>query len=78
MQKIFPQINFSLYFYLITINKEVLTMYDKVRKCLTLDAACGGALRKCNDCGGIYCGNCSGNGYGWMCPYCGSNESKSF
>lgn len=29
-------------------------------------------------CGVVYCGSCSGNGYGGSCPYCGGNESKSF
>ena len=55
-------------------------MYDTVRKCpnCSADAPCMGALMKCKDCGGTYCGNCSGNGYGGSCPFCGSNESKSF
>ena len=55
-------------------------MYDTVRKCPNChnDAPCGGALRKCENCGGVSCGNCSGNGYGGSCPYCGGNESTSF
>ena len=55
-------------------------MSDNVRKCPNChaDAPCGGALSKCEECGGVYCGNCSGNGYGGMCPFCGGNESKSF
>ncbi len=59
---------------------EVVAMYDTIRNSPNChaDAACGGALQKCEDCGGVYCGSCSGNGYGGMCPYCGSNESKSF
>jgi rRNA maturation protein Nop10 len=46
-------------------------MYDNVRRCPNCgaDAPCLGALRKCKDCGGTYCGSC---------PYCGGNESKSF
>lgn len=27
--------------------------------------------------GGVYCGNCSGDGYGGSCLHCGSNEAKS-
>lgn len=55
-------------------------MYDNVRKCPNChsDAPCMGALQKCNACGGTYCGNCSGNGYGGSCPFCGGNESKAF
>jgi hypothetical protein len=55
-------------------------MYDNVRRCPNCheDAPCGGALSKCLNCGGVYCGSCMGNGYGGSCPYCGGNESKSF
>ena len=55
-------------------------MYDNVRKCPNChaDAVCGGSLRKCKECGGTYCSNCSGTGYGGSCPYCGGNESTSF
>ena len=51
---------------------------DKVRRCPQCgeDAPYGGNLRKCKECGGIYCGKCPHPIGGW-CPYCGSFESKS-
>lgn len=47
---------------------------DNVKKCPNggADAPCMVALMKCKEC------NCSGNGYGGSCPFCGGNESKSF
>ena len=55
-------------------------MYDNVRKCPNChaDAPCGGALRKCKECGGTYCGSCSGTASGDMCTFCNGNESTSF
>ena len=55
-------------------------MYDNMRRCPNCgsDAPCLGALRKCKESGGTYCGSCMDNGYGGSCPLCGGNESKSF
>jgi len=53
-------------------------MTNKERPRCRNDAPCMGALMKCKECSSVYCSNCSGNGYGGMCPHCGSNESKSF
>jgi len=54
-------------------------MYDNVRKCPNCgsDAPCMGSLMKCKDCGGVYCNNCSGNRYGGIRPFYGSNKSNS-
>ena len=55
-------------------------MYDNVRICPNCgsEAPCFGSLKKCCECGCVYCSSCSGTGYGGMCPCCNSNESKSF